>query len=667
MAPSPPPISKSSTSIPPVITNPHPLPTLPPSSLGTIQPIMESISVLTVPDMTSTKTSDTDILQHLEPIHETLVENNSISETVNETTLIQKETSITTNSDSSILPLSLSQEESTIGNTLLETLHTQTTVSNICNETTLSSPVISNTLSDVTPIPIISSEQLRNTISSLQKDVADREKRISALETAAATTSRQNLERERAATAAFAEERKRAATASAALLSASREETKRVTDRMLVLEKELLMLRTRLSEDASMHSLAIAEATSEKTRQVQAIKTELEAALLRGEAFARNEAAANSVAAKLRDESNEAKLETARAQEEARNLKVQLAAAALATSNSEAAAIKNQETAAELERSVNALRVERDDLRAAFSTKQAQAETMQQRAQVETEAADLRREIVKEREAVSRHKVIAETAELKVIELEKKIIQLEKKIEQLNPKTFEEKIGDLQRQVAAAKESEESAVGEKNAANKKYDSVRKDLQRLTAGESGDALKRISIDELKRAKDKLDIKLVKLSEENAALKDELEVEKLKVIKGVQASVLTSVSLSTSGVGGGSGGSVGNGSILVKQPPTIIQPGISVGSGLVMSSKQSMLPLSSQQLGGISGVSSSSSGNNNSTMISQLQVLINQLTSDVQEKDEQLQQQKSIKEGLATTLREQANRIQDLEHRLGEKSW
>ena len=109
------------------------------------------------------------------------------------------------------------------------------------------------------------------------------------------------------------------------------------------------------------------------------------------------------------------------------------------------------------------------------------------------------------------------------------------------------------------------------------------------------------------------------------------------------------------------------ILVKQPPTIIQPGISVGSGLVMSSKQSMLPLSSQQLGGISGVSSSSSGNNNSTMISQLQVLINQLTSDVQEKDEQLQQQKSIKEGLANSLREQANRIQDLEHRLGEKSW
>ena len=70
-------------------------------------------------------------------------------------------------------------------------------------------------------------------------------------------------------------------------------------------------------------------------------------------------------------------------------------------------------------------------------------------------------------------------------------------------------------------------------------------------------------------------------------------------------------------------------------------------------------SSTQGGGSSG--------SNTTMVSQLQVLINQLTSDVQEKDEQLSQQKAIKDSLASSMREQATRIADLEKRLGEKNW
>jgi SMC interacting uncharacterized protein involved in chromosome segregation len=51
----------------------------------------------------------------------------------------------------------------------------------------------------------------------------------------------------------------------------------------------------------------------------------------------------------------------------------------------------------------------------------------------------------------------------------------------------------------------------------------------------------------------------------------------------------------------------------------------------------------------------------------EILINQLTSDVQEKDEQLSQQKAIKDSLASSMREQATRIADLEKRLGEKNW
>ena len=493
--------------------------------------------------------------------------------------------------------------------------------------------------SEISPAPTsVTSEQLRNTISSLQKDVADREKKISALEIAASVANRQNLERERAAASAFAEERKKTAAASSAQLSAAREETRRATDRILILEKELSALKTRLFDEASSHSLALSEANADKSRQVQAIKTELEAALLRGEASSRNEAAANSVAAKLRDESNEAKLEMSRAQEEARNLKVQLAAAALAAASSEAASLKSQEAVAEIERSANALRVERDDLRAAFSTKQAQSETLQQRAQIESEAAELRREVLKEREAVARQKSLADAAEAKTIELENNVTELKKMIERLDPRAFEEKITDLQKQLNAAKESEEAAVGEKNAAIKKYDSVRKDLQRLTAGESGDALKRISIDELKRAKDKLDVKLVKLSDENAALKEELEGLKLRKQNDQpqQKNMMVAQPAASSAIASAPVSSLPAGT---SKPGMIIQP--------------------SSQGGG--------SGGYNNTMVSQLQVLINQLTSDVQEKDEQLQQQKAIKDSLASSLREQATRIADLEKRLGEKSW
>jgi len=544
----------------------------------------------------------------------------------------------------SVAPLPQSEKETTPppSTPLATTIH----LDNSTNQSSLSSSLETSGSStsividsDVLPAPpSVSSEQLRNTISSLQKDVADREKRILALETAASVASRQNLERERAATAAFTEERKRASATSSAQLSTAREDTRRATDRILTLEKELAALRARLTDDAASHSLALSEASADKNRQVQAVKSELEAALLRAEASARNEAAANSVASKLRDESSEAKLEMSRAQEEARNLKVQLAAAALASASSEAAVVKSQEAVAEIERSANALRVERDDLRAAFSTKQAQSETLQQRAQAETEAADLRREVAKEREAASRQKLVAEAADLKASELEKKVAGLEKAIERLDPRIFEEKIVELQRHLFAAKESEEAAVSEKNAANKKYDSVRKDLQRLTAGESGDALKRISIDELKRAKDKLDVKLVKLSDENAALKEELEG--LKLQKQVEQQPLQRNTMVPQQASAGAPAPVPSLSGGVIKSSVITQP-------------------SSTQGGGSSG--------SNSTMVSQLQVLINQLTSDVQEKDEQLSQQKAIKDSLASSMREQATRIADLEKRLGEKNW
>ena len=654
MAPSPPPVLRSSTDSSVGVT--------PASSMGTSQLSLEPMLI---------SSSSTQSLLSATPTTTTIQEEKETSASVNEDStggqnVTVQETVVEDLLTKSFAPLDdktpkLPSENTTAGSvvhlpqTEKETtpptstsLATTTHLDNSTNQSSLSSSLETSGSStsiiidsDVLPAPLsVSSEQLRNTISSLQKDVADREKRILALETAASVASRQSLERERAATAAFTEERKRASATSLAQLSTAREDTRRATDRILTLEKELAALRARLTDDAASHSLALSEANADRNRQVQAVKSELEAALLRAEASARNEAAANSVAAKLRDESSEAKLEMSRAQEEARNLKVQLAAAALASASSEAAVVKSQEAVAEIERSANALRVERDDLRAAFSTKQAQSETLQQRAQAETEAADLRREVAKERDAVSRQKLVAEAADLKASELEKKVAELEKAIGRLDPRIFEEKIVELQRHLFAAKESEEAAVSEKNAANKKYDSVRKDLQRLTAGESGDALKRISIDELKRAKDKLDVKLVKLSDENAALKEELEGLKLR--KQVEQQHLQR-------------------NTMVPQPAAAGAPALapvpSLPGGMIKSSV--VIQPSSTQGGGSSG--------SNTTMVSQLQVLINQLTSDVQEKDEQLSQQKAIKDSLASSMREQATRIADLEKRLGEKNW
>jgi len=647
MAPSPPPVLRSSSDSSVGVTSA--------SSMGTSQ---LSLEPMLIPSSSATTTMTT-IQEEKETsasVNEdsTGGQNVTVQETVVEDLSTKSYTPLddkTPNLPSantiagSVAPLPQSEKETTplTSTPLATTIH----LDNSTNQSSLSSSLESSGSStsividsDVLPAPpSVSSEQLRNTISSLQKDVADREKRILALETAASVASRQNLERERAATAAFTEERKRASATSSAQLSTARDDTRRATDRILTLEKELAALRARLTDDAASHSLALSEASADKNRQVQAVKSELEAALLRAEASARNEAAANSVAAKLRDESSEAKLEMSRAQEEARNLKVQLAAAALASASSEAAVVKSQEAVAEIERSANALRVERDDLRAAFSTKQAQSETLQQRAQAETEAADLRREVAKERDAVSRQKLVADAADLKASELEKKVAGLEKAIERLDPRIFEEKIVELQRHLFAAKESEEAAVSEKNAANKKYDSVRKDLQRLTAGESGDALKRISIDELKRAKDKLDVKLVKLSDENAALKEELEG--LKLQKQVEQQPLQRNTMVSQQASAGAPAPV----------PSL------PGGGVIKSSV--ITQPSSTQGGGSSG--------SNSTMVSQLQVLINQLTSDVQEKDEQLSQQKAIKDSLASSMREQATRIADLEKRLGEKNW
>ena len=90
---------------------------------------------------------------------------------------------------------------------------------------------------------------------------------------------------------------------------------------------------------------------------------------------------------------------------------------------------------------------------------------------------------------------------------------------------------------------------------------------------------------------------------------------------------------------------------------LAPVPSLPGGMIKSSV--VIQPSSTQGGGSSG--------SNTTMVSQLQVLINQLTSDVQEKDEQLSQQKAIKDSLASSMREQATRIADLEKRLGEKNW
>lgn len=410
--------------------------------------------------------------------------------------------------------------------------------------------------------------------------------------------------------------------------------------------------------------------------------------------------------------------ESNRYREEIRELHAQLSAASVAGAASEAAATRAQDAASASQAEVVSLRAERDDLRSTLTVTLQRYETLkkeeQERIQRETvEKVNTSRsqahinelESLKERvaqlsralegTAADRAEAVhtAEQAEVKYQQANQRMQALEAEVRRLA--NSQEVVKAAERSCAEMKEIVDKAIMERNSAMKKFESIRQEMARVMGGESGESLKRINIDELKRAKEGLDGKVVKLIEENAQLRDELEQYKnnressTNTPSSIHRKPLNLLSSSSHEptIPGSTVSSSGSNNLQSTMTPVRPKEGFtntnsnnftkpSTPSSSFLSppppttvSRSGGNALSTNTMGsmnspsGTSNSSSSSTNNSNATiMVNTLQNIIATLTAEMQDKEIAIEQQRQAKEQLGATIMQQLSIIQQLEEKL-----
>jgi predicted nucleic acid-binding Zn-ribbon protein len=316
---------------------------------------------------------------------------------------------------------------------------------------------------------------------------------------------------------------------------------------------------------------------------------------------------------------------------------------------------------AEQECDVGALRTERDDLRAALATattRLAEREAAEANWKEKGETAQVTRNVaVAEAEAMrARASEMSKTVEILSKEkgelhaaldrsnaelnaLKQSTAGLEAKVKKFTASADAAK--SLQTENASLKETIDGLTAERNAAQRKAESLRKDVARMTG--ASEELKSMDIEALVRSKKSLEEKVVRLSAENAALKEQIDAS--PPTRGAPTPASATRSFPPSGASHVHSSSLPASPAIIRGSGPI--PVASPAPAPFFSSFSAPPPSSSMSMphGGETG--------GESAKVRELQRLANTLLEQLAEKEEFMAQQKSTKEALA-------GRIRELEH-------
>ena len=568
----------------------------------------------------------------------------------------------------------------------------------------------------------------------LTRSLADREAALTSAQAAAAKAA-SDLARVQAAgdltaasVASKTEEIKRQASQIAALTSeglTSRQRLSALTSELDGVKKESSNAKTEVKDLTSQ----VAKLTSElKTvkESLAAVTKERDAARASIVDLTSQLEAAKAAAASSQSESGRVASETAelRAKLEAavaeRDKAVTDAnAAAIARNEARAAAataeaaltqLKLALTSAETEAA--ALRTEREDVKAALTAALARAtaaEAEQRHLREAADAATAKASVAASEAAVMSNKLsevsksvdglAREKAEAvsKASELDSEVADLRGRLATSEAKmkkyaSSADQVKDLQKVIEKLTEQMDNITAERNAAARKADSLRRDVARMTG--SSEELKTLDIDKLAKAKKSLEEKVVKLTADNAALREQLEAARASAALAVRPAAVPSVAqpFPSASAAAGSSGSVGSASSALSPSAGFSGGGVSSRAGgasaassagggggghmrtpSFLAPPQSFASPSSASMGGASSHSSSGGGIVRhvshgpisaaaaAQKAEQLAAVANVLVDQLTDKNEELAQQRQQKEMLAARIRELEAKVALLEGR------